>query len=285
MRRKRWPLAKAGGVLLILASGWLQSAAAEDGPARGFEAHYHVSLAGVTIGKGSWVAEITDDRYTTAATGQVTGILRAFGSANGSATARGAMKDGRPVPTDYAGHLISDDGDEQVRMSLDSGTVTALSSVSPVPATDRVPVTDADRRGVIDPISAGLIATAGDGESMSATACERTLAVFDGRQRFDIALSFKRLDAVAPEVGYHGPALVCAVRYLPLAGYRRDHFAVKYLSEARDVEMWLIPVIGTRILMPARVLIPTLIGTAVVEAHMLGNFTKTPLANTAAKGH
>ena len=271
-------------VIALLAGPLLQSAAAQEGPARGFEAHYHVSLAGVTIGKGSWVAEIDDERYSTSATGQITGILRAFGSADGSATARGTIKDGRLLPTDYAGHLFSDDGDEQVRMSLDSGMVTSLSTVSPVPATDRVPVADADRRGVIDPISAGLLAVAGDGGSMSASACDRTLPVFDGRQRFDVALSFKRMDAVEPEQGYHGPALVCAVRYRPIAGYRRDHFAVKYLSEARDVEMWLVPVAGTRVLMPARVSIPTLIGTAVIEASTLENSPKAPLANAAAKG-
>ncbi len=284
MRHEQWLLAKAGGILLVLGSGLFQSTAAQDRPGRGFEAHYHVSLAGVTIGKGSWVAEIDDDRYTTSAAGQIAGILRAFSGADGSATARGVMKDGRPLPTDYAGHLISDDGDEQVRMSLDAGVVTSLSALSPVPATNRVPVTEADRRGVLDPLSAGLIAVAGDSESMSTTACERTLPVFDGRQRFDVTLTFKRMDTVEPEAGYHGPALVCGVSYRPLAGYRRDHFAVKYLSEARDVEMWLVPVVGTRILMPARVLIPTLIGTAVIEARTLENSPKTPLTNAAAKG-
>jgi hypothetical protein len=263
----------------------LMAACATTARAQGkFEAQYVVSLAGVTIGTGNWMAEIGEDTYTTEATGRIAGILRVFGDAKGSAAARGIIKDGRLVPTSYAGHLISDDGDDGVHMSLNFGVVTELTAEPPAHLDpDSIPVSDADRRGVIDPISAGLIPVIGSGDVISAAACERTLPVFDGRQRFDVALAFKRMDKVNPEKGYQGPAVVCAVRYEPRAGYRPNRVAVKFLIATHDVEIWLIPIAGTRVLVPARVSIPTLVGTAVVAAGEMRT-DGAPLTNSTAKG-
>jgi len=266
-------------VVLIVAGGGSASAQGK------LEAKYEVSLAGVTIGKGSLVAEIGGDQYSASASGEITGILRVFGSAEGSAAARGTVKDGVPVPTSYAGHLTTDDGDEDVRMTLDSGTVTDLVAESAQPPSpDRVPVTELDRHGVIDPISAGLIPSPGaaDADVLSPEACRRILPVFDGHQRFNVMLSYKRMDVVKPKKGYNGAALVCAVRYDPLAGYRPGLAAVKYLIAARDVELWLVPIAGTRILAPARISIPTLIGTALVEADQL--VVRAPPVPAASSG-
>lgn len=270
------------GLLIVLI---FMAACAPPARAQGkFQAQYAVSLAGVTIGTGSWMAEIGEDTYTTEAKGRVAGILRVFGDAKGSAAARGIIKDGRLVPTSYAGHLISDEGDEGVRISFSDGVVTELTAEPPSPPDpDSVPVTAADRHGVIDPISAGLVPVIGTGDVVSAAACERTLPVFDGRQRFDVALAFKRMDKVRPEKGYQGPAVVCAVRYEPRAGYRPNRVAVKFLIATHDVEMWLVPIAGTRLLVPARISIPTLVGIAVVAAgEMLTEVA--PTINSTAKG-
>jgi hypothetical protein len=278
---ERWrPIVRLSGGLLILMAACASSVRAQGK----FQAQYVVSLAGVTIGTGSWMAEIGEDTYTTEATGRIAGILRVFGDAKGSAAARGIIKDGRLVPTSYAGHHVSDDGDEGVRMSFNMGVVTELTAEPPPhPDPDSIPVTDADRRGVIDPISAGLIPVIGGEDLVSAAACARTLPVFDGRQRFDVALAFKRMDKVNPEKGYQGPAVVCAVRYQPRAGYRPNRVAVKFLVATHDVEMWLVPIAGARLLVPARIAIPTLVGTAVVAAgEMLTDVA--PATNSTAKG-
>jgi Protein of unknown function (DUF3108) len=265
VRRLRLTIRLHNGLLILPI---FMAACAPPATAQGnLKAQYVVSLAGVTIGAGTWMAEIGEDAYTTEAKGGVAGILRVFGHAKGSAAAQGIIKDGRLVPTSYASHLISEEGDEEVRMLFDVGVVTELTTEPPSsPDSNSVPVTEADRHGVIDPISAGLIPVVGNGDLVSAAACERTLPVFDGRQRFDVALAFKRMDKVHPEKGYQGPAVVCAVRYEPRAGYRPNRTAVKFLIARHDVEMWLVPITGTRLLVPARISIPTLVGTAVVAA-------------------
>jgi hypothetical protein len=134
------------------------------------------------------------------------------------------------------------------------------------PAPDRVAVLDAHRHGALDPMTAGLIPAALQGEPVAPEACQRTLAIFDGRQRFDLALAFKRLDSVKAEQGYQGPVVVCTVIYQPVAGHRVSRGAIKYLMTTRDMEMWLAPITGTRILVPFRISVPTFVGTAVLQA-------------------
>ena len=107
---------------------------------------------------------------------------------------------------------------------------------------------------------------AGNGEVLTPDACKRKLAIFDGRQRADIDLVFKRMDRVKADKGYQGPVVVCTVLYTPIAGHRPERPAIKYLIEQRDMEMWLAPIAGTRVLVPFRFSVPTPFGLGVLQA-------------------
>ncbi|HEY8442622.1 MAG TPA: DUF3108 domain-containing protein, partial [Xanthobacteraceae bacterium] len=56
------------------------------------------------------------------------------------------------------------------------------------------------------------------------------------------------------------------VRFAPVAGYVPERYAIKYLSQLRDMELWLAPIAGTRIRAPFRLSIPTPVGLGVLEA-------------------
>ena len=60
--------------------------------------------------------------------------------------------------------------------------------------------------------------------------------------------------------------MVCAVHFSPIAGHVPERAAIKYLVELRDMEMWLAPIAGTRVMVPYRVSVPTPIGIGVLEA-------------------
>src|SRR5260370_40442994 len=130
---------------------------------------------------------------------------------------------------------------------------------------DRIPLTEAHRHGVVDPMSAALIGVSGSGEVLSPEACRRTLPIFDGYQRFDLGLSFKRMDEARAEHGYQGPVVVCSVAYRPIAGHRPARFAVKYLMEQRDIEIWYAPIAVTRVRAPVRLLVPPLTAPALLR--------------------
>jgi hypothetical protein len=231
------------------------------------DARYSASLAGVQIGKGAWVVEIGDDQFTAAASGMTTGLLRVFATGQGSGASRGTVRGDNLLPTTFVSNVNNDKRVEELRIVLSSGTVKDLSVDPPtIPNPERVPLTDAHRRGVVDPMSAGLMRVAGSADPVSPEACRRTIPVFDGRMRFDLQLSFKRIERVQAQKGYQGPVAVCGVQFVPLAGHVPDRPAIKYLMAQRDMEMWLAPIPGTRIVVPYRISLQTPLGQGVLEA-------------------
>ena len=90
--------------------------------------------------------------------------------------------------------------------------------------------------------------------------------MFDGRMRYDLKLDFKRMETVRAEKGYHGPVVVCAVYFTPIAGYIPDRAVIKYLAAQRNIEVAFAPIAGTRILVPFWMTVPTPLGPAMLEA-------------------
>ena len=127
-------------------------------------------------------------------------------------------------------------------------------------------MSDADRRGVVDPMSSTINRVGGNGDPVSPLACGRKVAVFDGRVRYDLRSEFKRIEMVKAERGYQGPAVVCAVYFEPISGYVPDRPVIKYLVALRDAEVWLAPISGTRVLVPFRFSMPTPLGMGVLQA-------------------
>src|SRR4029453_18608166 len=134
------------------------------------------------------------------------------------------------------------------------------------PGLDRVPVIAANRRGIVDSLTAVLFSAGGAGDTLSQEACRGTLPIFDGHQRYDLKLAFKRMDKVTAEKGYAGPLVVCSVSYEPIAGHRANIPLVKYLSEGREMEIALAPIAGPRLLAAFRLSVVTTLANLMIEA-------------------
>src|SRR5947209_14826308 len=169
------------------------------------DARYVVTLSGLPIGRGAWVIDIGDDYFSAAATGATAGLMQVFASGQGQSAARGTISGGQLVPSTYASRIVTGDKSDEVRMVISAGTVKELAANPPTVASpDRVPVTEAHRAGVSDPMRATLIRVPGSGDTLVPQACQRTLSIFDGRMRYDLQLAFKRLERVRADRGYQG---------------------------------------------------------------------------------
>ncbi|MFZ0425857.1 MAG: DUF3108 domain-containing protein [Xanthobacteraceae bacterium] len=231
------------------------------------EAVYTATISGIPIGRGNWMVEISDDQYTVAASGATTGIIKFFTGAQGTSAVHGTVHAGQPIPTSYGATITYDRKVDDVRIALTGGNVTDYAVEPPLPPVpDRIPVTDADRRGVSDPMTSMLNRVAGDGDPVAPEACNRKVAVFDGRVRYDLHSEFKRMETVKAERGYAGPAVVCAVYFTPISGFVPNRPAIRYLIELRDAEVWLAPISGTRVLVPFRFSMPTPLGVGLLQA-------------------
>jgi hypothetical protein len=247
------------------------------------EAEYTASLAGIPIGRGNWVIEISEGQFTAAASGGTIGILRFFSPGHGTGASQGTVSAGQPVPTSYASTVTNEQRVDDVRMVFTGGNVTETVEPPVGPNPKRIPVSNADRHNVLDPMTSTLNPVSGSGDPVSPQACDRKVSVFDGRMRYDLRSEFKRMEAVKAEKGYQGPVVVCAVYFVPISGYVPDRFAIKYLAALRDAEVWLAPITGTRVLVPFRFSLPTPVGTGVVQATQFISVAKPPRAAANVK--
>jgi hypothetical protein len=232
------------------------------------DARYAVTLAGIPIGKGAWVVDITDSQFTAAASGSTAGLLRVFSSGHGTGASRGGVVGGKLVPSAFAASITSDKKTEDVRMALAAGDVKEyeINPMPPPPEPERIPLTEAHRRGANDPMTSLLVRVPGNGNPVGPRACERIAAVFDGRLRYNLQFAYKRMEHVKADKGYEGPAVVCSIFFTPVAGHIPTRSAIKYLEDQRDMEVWLAPIASTRTLVPFRVSIPTPVGTGTLQA-------------------
>jgi hypothetical protein len=231
------------------------------------DASYTISFARIPVGEITATVVFGDSEYAISARARAGGVMKVLSvDGEGSFTTRGTIKDGHPVPTNFTSKIVSNTETSDVTMVLDEGSVRELAATPP-PSQDRVPVTAANRRSIVDPLTAVLFSTAAAGETLSQEVCRRTLPIFDGHQRYDLKLAFKRMDKVTAEKGYAGPVVVCSVSYEPIAGHRASIPLVKYLSEGREMEIALAPIAGTRLLAPFRLSVVSMLANLTIEAN------------------
>lgn len=249
----------AGLVLAVLALG-----VAAPAQAASLNAKYRISLLGMTLGTADLAGGIDGSAYKLDVVAKLTGLVGGFTGGRGSGAATGTLTSGRPVASTFAISSANSSESRTVRMALDGGAVAGVAIEPPIDAKpDRVPLTDGHRRNVIDPLSAFLMPV--DGKGGGANACNRTLPIFDGAARYDIKLSYAGTREVKMD-GFDGAVSICNARYVPIAGHRALRPSTKFMQENKEISTWLAPVAGTSMMVPVRISVKTMIGTAVIEA-------------------
>jgi len=246
---------------------WLAAASSPAAAQGRLDAQYEATLAGIPVGRGAWTIDISDDQFSAAASGGTMGLLNAIAGGSGTGASQGRVVNGALVSTGYTASTTTSKKTEAIHMTLANGSVKEF-GIEPEPPVDpgRLPITDAHRHGVYDPMTGAMLRVAGTGDPLTPEACRTGAGIFDGRMRYDLKLDFKRMETVKAQKGYRGPVVVCAVYFTPIAGYIPDRPVIKYLTAQRNIEIAFAPVAGTRILVPFWMKIPTPLGPARLEA-------------------
>ncbi len=249
---KTFAAALAGLGLAILAG----SAAAQTQPQRQFEATYSVFARGVQAGDFNYRFSQTGNAYQVNASRRLTGLARTLMgdrqdytySARGAVAANGALQ-----PSAYT-HRGGRRG-RVVNAAFSAEDV--VTTAEPAMGMGNPPATAAQRRGVVDQITAiaSLITS-------SADPCARTIRVYmDGRSRFDFVLTPNgRVNVNTP--AYRGEALRCRVEFRPIAGFSDP-------QEAEQLTFLFAPT-PSGMYAPVRIEMPTDdVGVARLEARRL----------------
>ncbi len=260
-------IASALVTLVFAGSGSL--AQAQPFKAQTLKVSYDITLAGLPLGKADLSSSFNGSKYEMEGRAKLTGLAMILTGGKGEANASGTL-DGDAPPSSARFTVISKTSDNQrsVRMGLKSGQVAKVEIDPPLePKPDRVPVKAADKKGVVDPMSALLMPAVASKNLTDPANCDRTIPVFDGASRMNVVLSYGETKNVEVP-GYSGPVLVCNARYVPISGHRAERPATKFMQENKDISVWLAPVEGPRLLFPLKVSVRTMIGMGEMQASL-----------------
>jgi hypothetical protein len=178
----------------------------------------------------------------------------------GSMASSGFVHSSVAKPEDYRFHyrqkaLLGKKKDRSLAIAFDGSGVKDVTFVPPDPPSRKViPVTKEQLKRALDPLTGVMALSLGNIKRP----CDQKLPIFDGKQRFDLIFN--------PTGRSDGPGAgqVCRVRLIPISGHKPGEGADSVISG--NIEVVLRPVPKANILIPYRVTVPTIIGSAVLTS-------------------
>ena len=159
-RAAQTPILAAGSALALMTAVLGDIARAETN----LDASYTISFARIRVGDITATVAFGDSEYAISANGRAGGVVKILLDGEGSFTTRGTITDSHPVPTKFTSKIVSNTGNSDVTMVLDEGSVKELAA-APLPSSGRVPVTEANRQGIVDPLTAMMASVPSPGSS------------------------------------------------------------------------------------------------------------------------
>lgn len=228
------------------------------------QAHYKVRFNGFEIGTFEFTATVNAKAYVLTGNAHLSALLGAL-NWKGETRAAGTLTSVAPKPAGYAFDFNGIGKNGSIRMNFSGNSIVNVLHTPPLePEPDIVPVREEHLKGVLDPLTAVMaLARSGNGGP-----CGRKLAVFDGRQRFDLLLTFAREERVveARPSGQPDTAIVCRVQFIPIGGHKMDA-ETQHMAGSSGIELALRPLPSVNLFVPYQITIPTIAGSATLTSH------------------
>ena len=216
--------------------------AAEDtSPASTLDLTYDLYVGGIPLGKVTMSARLQGGDYKAISSLETKGIVNAFWQAKIEAASSGSATPKKLQPSLYDSFSQNKSVQRQ-HATLSFGPDGPKSVTSDPPYKDnKYPVSEEQKKGTLDPLSAAVYLTSGIAFTNNAKPCEATAPVFDGRRRYNVASNFVKNTTVHADNGlYSGPAMVCQIHYNEIAGYSQT--VIEQNKKFPKMFAWVVPV-------------------------------------------
>jgi hypothetical protein len=250
----------------LLAAGvlaWASVRPAAAGPdSVEIDAVYKVALNDFDIGSFAFKSQVGGNSYSLESDVRIS--FAGLVGWKGQTRTQGALAGKDASPAVYQFNFESPAKSGSVAMNFKDRKVTGLTILPdepPLPGT--LPLTAEHIKGVADPLSAVLSMVRVDGNNP----CDRKISIFDGKQRFDLVLSYRKQVPITEThpSGQPSEGVVCKVKYVPIAGYRETE-ELRSLARNNNISITFRPIPSAGLMVPHIVVIPTVAGDAVISA-------------------
>lgn len=237
---------------------------ASDGMVTNFLSTYRGYLAGVEFSKIAIGGAFHAQGFQITGNGRASGMVRIFAKARGSFTATGSVRNGKLQTSRLKAHIRTKKRNDIIDLGFAGANLKTI-NIKPAPKhkPDRIKLTASHLKNVIGPVTGMFLHHP---EGLTRNLCSKTIPVHIGRQRFNIALHFKRFRTIKTSKGYRGKVAVCSVKYHPIAGHRPTKKANLWLTKQANFHVWLAPLTGNQYFAPWRITARTALGDLNIQA-------------------
>jgi hypothetical protein len=217
-------------------------------------ATYEVYAAGMTVLQLEAVFDVAEQGYRVETRLRTRGMAAAIVPGEQVSRTEGRWEGALALPATYTSEGTWRGRVRRVALEWQARN-PRIAALTPPNEDEREPVTEAQRRGTMDALSAlaQLARTVRD-----TNRCEGAAAVFDGRRRSDYTATSQGIEAIAPWRGgaWAGQALRCAFEGRQVAGFQRDQ--ARDQAAPQTGTAWIVspyagaPPIPVRIEIPSR---------------------------------
>jgi hypothetical protein len=181
---------------------------------------YSIAFWAISFGHTEYDGKFTADSYDAKSHFETSGIVSMFWNSTIDANANGKIAAHEITPALYDSWSQDHSSKKQrVKVTFADGIGTTFAD--PAYNTTKYPVSDEQKKGAVDPMSAITTIFAGV-KADAKNPCGTGVQVFDGRRRYDIAFTYLKDEPVklAGNV-WSGNAHLCQIHYNQLAGYKQ----------------------------------------------------------------
>ncbi|HEY1632327.1 MAG TPA: DUF3108 domain-containing protein [Rhizomicrobium sp.] len=206
---------------ILLASILLAAPAAfAAGKPATLDVNYSIAFWAIPFGHTNYEGKFENGAYDSKSHFETSGVVSLFWNSTIDAVANGNIAAHSITPNVYDSYSQDHNSKRQrVKVSFDKDAMPTTLAEPPYNTT-KYPVTDEQKKGTVDPMSA--IATIMTGVKADAkNPCGTGVQVFDGRRRYDVTFSYVKDEPVKLPGLFSGNVHQCQIHYNQIAGYKQ----------------------------------------------------------------
>ncbi|MEL6752085.1 MAG: DUF3108 domain-containing protein [Pseudomonadota bacterium] len=203
------------------------------------DSEIRIAFTGIPIGRMKATLTTDGASYTYSGNAKTSGLVKVVVPTKAYFDASGRISGRKVVPTRHNTNYRQRKKEGRLTLGFSGGRITSTQNVPAVKYKDgTVPVKASHLSGVLDPVAALVVPVKAGEVGNGKAICNRTIPVFDGKNRFDLKLSYAG-QSNGRAKGFSGPVFKCALRYKAVSGHRPFKKNVKFWNANRDASITL----------------------------------------------
>ncbi len=230
------------------------------GTAAAFEASagYVVSVGGINVATVGVTLEADASSYDLKLKADVAGLGNLVASGTAAIDSVGAVSQRGLAPANFSVTTRANGASFSSKVGYTAGNVSSFIVDPPIIDNyGRIPIERSHLVGVGDMLASFVFSNG----KLDSSLCKRTLSIFTGVERFNIAMSFVGMDeATSTRTAYQGPVVLCNMKYKPISGHYEYSEMTSFLASSDRILIWYAPLGSTGYFIPYRMLMNTSAG-------------------------